>query len=254
MHPTIFSFGPIQFHSYGLLVAIGVFFAVAFLRLHSPKIRVNPDTVVDLALVTLVAGFVGARIFYVIEFWDYFQSSLVDVFKIWQGGIVIYGGLIGGFIGFSIFIFLKKLPFISLLDLFMPALALAQGFGRIGCFLNGCCYGAKTSLPIGVKFPFLEYHVHPTQIYESLFCFALFFLLFAFWRRREKIGTGAVTLFYFILYALGRFDIEFFRGDNAKAWLQLTIAQVISIFVIILSLIVFLIATSYGRKKLRRSA
>ncbi len=250
MHPVLFSFGPVHLYSYGFLVAIGVLCAILFLKSHASYIAVDSDTIIDLAVTTVLSGFAGARIYYVIQFWEHFSTDPLSVIKIWEGGIVLYGGLIGGVIGFSIFIFIKKLPLWSLLDLFVIATSIAQGFGRLGCFLNGCCYGRETNLPWGVKFPFSESVLHPTQLYESLFSFLLAGFLYLFWKRnRNKIGLTSIA--YFILYPIGRFVIEFFRGDQAKIFLNLSLAQWVSIgFICATSLI----AIIYGKKNNNRSA
>ncbi len=251
MHPILLSLGPLHLYSYGVLVAIGVLSAVLLLRSNAKQISIDPEMVVDLAITTVVSGFVGARIFYVIQFWDYFRTSPFDVVKIWEGGIVLYGGLIGGVLGFSVFILIKRLPFLVLLDLFVPGMALAQGFGRIGCFFNGCCYGKATNVPWAVSFPFLDHPVHPTQLYEATFCFSLALFLLFLWRKRPSIGT--VSFAYFTLYPVGRFLIEFFRGDNARIFLNLTLSQWISIVSIISALFsLFLLRAGYGRKTTHR--
>ncbi len=247
MHPILLFFGPVRLYSYGVLVAIGVLSAVLLLRANAKIVSVDSETVVDLAITTVVSGFVGARIFYIIQFWDYFRTSPLDMVKIWEGGIVLYGGLIGGLLGFSIFIWMKRLSFLVLLDLFVPGMALAQGFGRIGCFFNGCCYGKPATVPWAVSFPFLDHPVHPTQLYEATFCFSLALLLLFLWRKR--LAVGAVSFAYFTLYPLGRFSIEFFRGDNAKIFLNLTLSQWISVLIMILTLLLFVSFRSrYGRK------
>ncbi|OGW84998.1 MAG: prolipoprotein diacylglyceryl transferase [Omnitrophica bacterium RIFCSPHIGHO2_02_FULL_46_11] len=252
MHPILVSLGPVHLYSFGILVAVGVLCAVMLLRANAKQISINPDLIVDLAIVVVLSGFTGARIFYIIQFWDYFRSSPLDVFKIWEGGIVLYGGLVGGLTGFIIFTKVKQLPFLSVLDSFVPALALAQGFGRIGCFLNGCCYGKETHWPWAVSFPFLKYPVHPTQIYESVFNFSLAaFLLFLFYRRYK---SGTVVAAYFILYPAGRFIFEFFRGDNLVVFLNLTLYQWISLAFIGITLVLFLRGRSshHGNKAAHR--
>ena len=254
MYPTIFSWGAVRIHSYGLMVAVGVFLAISFLRRSARKIHVDPNQIVDLALVTLLAGFVGARVFYVTQFWQYFRSVPIDILKLWQGGIVLYGGLVGGFLGFWIFIKVHRLSFLSLLDLFIPAVALAQGFGRLGCFLNGCCFGTRTTLPWGVLFPFLEYRVHPTQLYESFFCFLLFGFLLILWYKRSSSTPGIVSSTYFILYPIGRFFLEFLRGDNSKLFLNLTLAQWISFVILLFALPLLVFFISHGRKVSRRAS
>lgn len=253
MHPILFSFGPLRIYSYGVLVAMGVLSAILLLRSSARRLILHPDVIVDLAIATVVSGFVGARIFYVIQFWDQFRKTPMDVFKIWEGGIVVYGGLIGGLIGFTVFIRLRKLSFLPLLDVFVPALAFAQGFGRLGCFMNGCCFGKPTTLSWGILFPFLESQVHPTQLYEAAFCFAL--ALFLLLLSRKTIPAGSVSAAYFILYPMGRFTIEFFRGDNARIFMDLTLAQWISIGSIVFTLLlVFIFKFSHGKKSFRRSS
>ena len=254
MHPILFSFGPVHLYSYGVLVAIGVLGAVSLIRANAPRVSIEPLTVVDLATTTVISGFAGARILYVLQQWEYFRGSLIDMVKIWEGGIVLYGGLIGGLIGFSIFIWLKRLPFLSLLDIFVPGLALAQGFGRIGCFLNGCCYGKPSSVFWAVSFPFLDHKVHPTQLYEALFCFALSFALLAL--LRLKFRSGTVAFVYFIAYPVGRFFLEFLRGDNPKVLLNLTLSQCLSISFTVLAVGISAILriSSYDHKRNRSSA
>lgn len=248
MYPVIFSYGPLHLYSYGLLVATGVLCAIFFIRSNAMLVGLNPDTSVDLAIATVISGFTGARIFYVIQFWDFFKNAPLDVFKIWQGGIVLYGGLIGGLLGFAFFIKLSRLSFLPVLDLFVPAMSLAQGFGRLGCFLNGCCFGAECDLPWAVKFSFLGEKVHPTQLYEAVFCFLLFVFLYRL--LKKKLSAGKVALAYFIIYPIGRFLVEFFRGDQKYYLFHLTIAQWTSVLVIILTLIFILFR--YGKNPTHR--
>lgn len=246
MHPVIFSWGPIHLYAYGLLVATGVLSAVLFIRKNAERSGIKPDLSVDLAMVTVVSGFIGARIFYVVQFWNFFSQSPMNVFKIWEGGIVLYGGLIGGIIGFAAFIKWKRLPFLAALDLFIPALALAQGFGRLGCFLNGCCYGKVSFLPWAVQFPLSDNALHPTQLYEAIFCFALALFLIAL--LKKKLISGKVTAAYFLIYPTGRFLIEFFRGDQSR-YLHLTLAQWISISVVGLMVILIFLKRIFDRGK-----
>jgi phosphatidylglycerol:prolipoprotein diacylglycerol transferase len=250
MHPVLFSIGPLHFYSYGALVAIGIFLAVFFLQKKAKAISVLPETMVDLAIATVVSGFIGARIFYIVQFWDYFKNAPLDMIKLWQGGLVLYGGLIGGILGFISFIKLKQLPFLKVLDLFVIATAIAQGFGRIGCFFNGCCYGSHSDLPWVVSFPFLDHAVHPTQLYESAFCFLLAFFLFSLWKRKRRVGM--VSAAYFILYPLGRFVLECFRGDNANVFYNLTFPQWMSMVIVLIVLLTTFIF--YGTKRIHRSS
>jgi phosphatidylglycerol:prolipoprotein diacylglycerol transferase len=260
--------------------APGIVAAIQLLRNLARRANFNPDTIVDLALVTMVTGFSGARLFYVIQFWEHFRTSPLGIFKIWEGGLVLYGGIAGGLLGFSVFVQRNRLPFLACLDLFVIATALAQGFGRLGCFLNGCCFGRETKLFPGVSFPFLDHKIHPAQIYESVFCFALAGFLFWLWRRihgtpviaeslrrfaslseaakaarllHSSGRTGMGSAAYFFIYAAGRFVVEFFRGDNAKLLFHLSLAQWISVILIVLSAF-SLKSLIYGKQANRRTS
>lgn len=252
MYPTLFSYGPLVIHSYGVLVAIGVLIAVYLLRQNAERVGVQPNFVVDLALFVVLVGFLGARLFYVALYWDYFRAAPLEMIQIWKGGLVWYGGFAGGWIGFYLFTRFKHLPFMVLLDLFVPAVALAQGFGRIGCFLNGCCFGIKTNVPWAVHVPFSDHPIHPTQLYESAFCFLLAGFLFLLWRRR--LATGFVSFMYFLLYPTGRFFLEFLRGDNPDLIYSLTQPQLVSSGLIVVTAIVFTTWFVYGAAKVRRTS
>ncbi len=248
MYPTIHFWDHFSIHTFGILVACGVLVAAFLIRKNASSIGVSPNDASDLVLVTVITGFLGARAFFVFQFRDYFKHSPLEIFRIWEGGIVIYGGVIAALLGFFIYCQLKRLSFVKLLDLFVPAVALAQGFGRVGCFLNGCCYGIKTTLPWGVLFRFTDKPVHPVQLYESGYCFLLSAFLFWLWRKRLKPGT--VALSYFILYPAGRFFVEFLRGDNPRLSLGLTLPQWMSIGFILLSSVLFVFRfLTHGSKR-----
>jgi phosphatidylglycerol:prolipoprotein diacylglycerol transferase len=233
---------------YGAFEALGVFAGILLLRKNAPLIFLSSDTATDLAVTAVISGFVGARLFYVVQFWDYFQKAPLDIFKLWQGGITFYGGVFGALLGSFIYAKLKRIHFLIVLDFLVPAIALAQGFGRIGCFLNGCCYGKLTHMPWAVTFPFLDHAVHPVQLYEAFFCFVLAFFLSILWSRKPK--TGFVATVYFTLYPIGRFILEFFRGDNPVIFSGLTLPQWVSILIIVVTLFLNL----YGTKRIRRSS
>ncbi|OGW88647.1 MAG: prolipoprotein diacylglyceryl transferase [Omnitrophica bacterium RIFCSPLOWO2_01_FULL_50_24] len=247
MHPILFSLGPLVIHSYGVMVAIGVWAAVTVLRRNAAKAGLDRDLAVNLALAVIFFGFAGARLFYVFLFWEYFSHVPLQIVQIWKGGIVLYGGMAGGLAALWVVTKMKGQSFLEWLDLFLPPIALAQGFGRIGCFLNGCCYGTASSLPWAVSFPFLEGRVHPTQLYESLFCFALAAFLLVLWGKRPK--PGVVSAAYFFGYALGRFVLELVRGDNPKLVLGLTLPQAVSVLVMVLSVFLLIRQVRNERKR-----
>jgi phosphatidylglycerol---prolipoprotein diacylglyceryl transferase len=250
VYPVLFSSQFLKIHSYGLLVAIGVLCALCLVRWSARKQGLNPDLAVDLSLFIIFFGFVGARLFYVGLYWDYFVEEPFEILKIWKGGIVYYGGMIGGLAGFAVGhrLLLKSTgtSFLEALDLVVPAIALAQGFGRVGCFLNGCCFGSESDLPWAVQFPFATHLVHPVQLYESIFCFLLTVHLVKLSRRRHS--AGAVAFSFFSWYAVGRFIIELVRGDNPSSIFGLTVPQLMSVGILACTIITFLALTRNGRK------
>lgn len=253
MYPVIHLWDHFSIHTFGILVAIGVLCGAFLIRKNAPFVGISPNVASDLVLITVITGFVGARAFFVFQFWDHFHLYPWEAIRIWEGGIVVYGGVLASLAGFFIYCRLKHLPLVKSLDLFMPAIALAQGFGRIGCFLNGCCYGAPTSLPWGMTFPFVTQPIHPAQLYESIYCFLLGGFLFWLWRKHFK--PGMVTLGYFILYPAGRFFVEFLRGDNPKLSLGLTLPQWMSLgFVVISAALLIVYLTAHDSKRNYRSS
>lgn len=245
MIPELVSVGPFTLHSYGLAIAIGVFVSVGLMRRQARRTGFPPqEKIFDLVLVVVLAGLVGARLFYVVQEWEWYASHPLEVVQIWKGGLVYYGGMVVGFLAFFIYIRLQRLPFLALTDFIIPYAALTHAFGRVGCFLNGCCYGRASNLPWAVKFSFLAEAVHPTQIYEALFNLILFVVLLRSYERCRF--QGEVTSLYLILYPMGRFFIEFFRGGQAL-WLSgLTFHQVLSFLFVLTGI------SLYGIFRLRR--
>jgi phosphatidylglycerol:prolipoprotein diacylglycerol transferase len=162
-----------------------------------------------------------------------------------KGGLVYYGGLIGACVAVILYAKLKKLPLWTLGDVLTPSIALGYVFGRIGCFLNGCCYGKDCSLPWAVQFPpqhdSYPAHVHPTQIYDSLLSLCMY--LFLAWLYRRKKFDGQVFVAYLICYACTRSFVEFFRGDYPDYQHYLggwaTPAQTVSIFILAIGISLF---------------
>ena len=281
MHRTLFHI-PIPFteltipvHSYGFMMAVGFFIAIYVAKRKAEKEGIDPSIIGDLAIYILGASLIGARIFYVIQNIGEYKGSFFDVFKVYQGGLVYYGGLIAAFITIIVFSKIKKLDFFNLMDITIMSAILGLAFGRIGCFLNGCCYGdvVNSDFFCAVKFPksvdslgyvdgspvFLHHYeqglvklsdssslpVHPTQIYAFCACILIFFALNALWKYRKN--NGEVLLFFGIIYSLYRFCIEFLRDDNPGLFNSLTISQNISIIIFLISLAIFV----RGRLKLR---
>lgn len=250
MNNVAFELGNFTITWYGILVATGFLagYFTAFYR--APKAGVSSDNVSDVFTWIIVGGIVGARILYVTTYWgETFEGKpFLNVFKIWEGGLVFFGGLVGGTLATILYCRTKKIPVYRIGDVLAPSLSLGHGFGRIGCLMAGCCYGKVCSLPWAIEFP--NGHathpdaVHPVQIYEALLNFTLFGILIFIFRKRKF--DGQVLGIYCIGYAIIRFAVEFFRGDYPSyAAGVFTQAHIISVFLIVLGIWIFI----SGQKK-----
>lgn len=202
MHPVLFQCGPVTLYSYGLMVAIGLFAAMSFARARSHAAGLPPSSVQSLILFAFLGGIVGARAAYLILNWSDFAASPIEIIRLDHGGLVFYGGLAGGLITLFFSMCRLHLPYWKTLDLLAPPLVLAHAIGRIGCFLNGCCYGKRIG---GFQ--------HPTQLYEAGALVVLLALLLKMEKRGLKPGNLSLT--YGFLYGLWRFGVEFLRADSS---------------------------------------
>lgn len=230
MHPILFKFGVVTIYSYGLMVAMGFVVATA-LALRAAKIfDISPDRISNLSLVILISGIVGARIMYVMLNAGDFVSNPLEVFMVWHGGLVFYGGAIFAFFSGLVYLKNSKTPVLGAADVIAPYVALAHCLGRIGCFLNGCCFGRPTKTFFGIVFQD-GVKRYPTQIYESVYLLFLYMFLRACLQfRRFK---GQVFFSYLILYSAERFFMESLRGDSPVFFFRFTFSQVVSVAVLI---------------------
>ena len=177
------------------------------------------EKIADVVLWLMIGSIIGARFVYVTTYWkdEFADQPLSEIFMIQHGGLVYYGGLIGAILATYIYLRWKKMPLWKTADVLAPSIALGNVFGRIGCLLNGCCYGRACSLPWAIRFPADNpLHppttpVHPTEIYDALDNFLLYLLLA--WLFRHKKFDGQVFATYLIGYAVTRTIMECFRGD-----------------------------------------
>jgi phosphatidylglycerol:prolipoprotein diacylglycerol transferase len=240
MYNDILTFGGVTIHGYGLMIGLGFLCALFVAEYRAKKRGLSTDQVFSIFLLILIFGFIGAKLlFCLVEI----KAILRDPMLILSGdGFVIYGGIIGGIAAVMLYCRIKKASFLTYLDLLVPSVALAQGFGRIGCFLAGCCYGRETDSAFCIVFQNSLYapngiRLLPTQLMMSAgnFLIALVLLLYA--RKDRKNGrTGGL---YLILYSVGRFVIEFFRNDYRGSVGFLSTSQFISIFTLILGILLF---------------
>jgi phosphatidylglycerol---prolipoprotein diacylglyceryl transferase len=239
MLPNILTIGPLTLHSYGLMLAIAFLAGIMVVeRLAGPR-GLDKDKILDCVLVIMAAAIIGSRAFYVLSHLDEYRGSWWSVLAVWEGGLTFYGGVLLAVPAAIVFMRRNKLPVWQLADLIAPAFALGVGFGRLGCFLNGCCFGKPSGLPWAVRFPSgsaagaLGCALQPTQLYESVFGFAMFALMMALVRRKHF--PGSLFCLFIALYSVWRFLLDFLRSYEPSqfAALGLTNNQWVSVFLLV---------------------
>ncbi len=234
MNPVAFTIFGIDVMWYGVLIAIGVALGIYLGGTLAKKSDViDPDTFLDFPLYAILIGVLGARMYYVIFSWDYYQHHMNEIFAIRNGGLAIHGGILGGIIAGLIFSKVKKIPFFELADMVAPGLPLGQAIGRWGSFINGEAHGGPTNLPWAINVG--GQMVHPTFLYESIWNIGIFIYIY-FFLRKKRTYRGQLFLTYSVLYSIGRFFIEGLRTDSLYIG-PLRQAQVISIVTIVVSLL-----------------
>jgi len=233
MHPRLFTIGSFEIGTYGLLLAIGLYCSLVLLSRRAPSFGVSRDDIPSLGLWVVLAGIVGARIVYLAVDWRGLLATPRILYS--RAGFVFYGGFLGGLLATVLWARRRRISFWNLSDLVAPAIPLGHAFGRIGCFLNGCCGGRKTPLPfpLGVHFPETVGRVYPTQIYSALFNFALFAFLIVYSRKRRF--AGQVFLAYVVGYSIFRFLIETLRADLKGTFGPISSTQVLCLIVLAVS-------------------
>ena len=229
MHPILVQLGPITIRYYGLMYVIAITLGLFILSREVKRKAVmceasgklvSTDDLLDLLLWMVPAAIIGARIYYVAFQWGYYGSHPADIVKIWQGGLAIHGGVIGGTLAVFLFARRKQIRFWALTDSISLSLILGQAIGRIGNLMNGDAYGIPTTLPWGIHFPanspagmaYPGQATHPSMIYEMILNLLIFSLL---WRLRKRgYKDGFLTSMYFILYSIARSIVSFTRGDS----------------------------------------
>lgn len=249
MHPVLVHIGPVKVFSYGVMVVLGFLSAVWWSVRSGRRRGLADDDVLDAAVWIFLPALVGARFLYV---WlhrpEY--TALLDLLRVWEGGMSFHGGLFGGIAGGLLFASRRRISPWTLADVAAPGVALAYGIGRIGCLLNGCCYGVPASVPWAMRFHEagggLTPPSHPTQIYSSLAGFAMFGLLAGL--DRKAPFRGATGLAFLFLYSVYRFLIEFLRAGAEPFVAGLTQAQAASIVVGVAAMAVWLWCAARTRR------
>lgn len=242
MRPVLFMLFGRPIYGYGTMIAIGILAALALLNSRVKRnSNYKEDYIYNMSLIAILSGIFGGKLLYIItEIRNVIENPFI--LRNIGSGFVIYGSIIGGAISIFFYCKRKKWDVLDTFDLIIPSIPLAQGFGRIGCLLAGCCYGKPTKLPIGIVFnnsPFAPsaVHLHPTQIYSSIFDFLLAIFLVLYDKRNNK--KGSTFALYIIIYSIGRIIVEVFRGDSRGEISILSTSQFISVFTLIIGVFIF---------------
>lgn len=245
MKNDLFTIRNLTIHGYGLMIGIGIIAAYLLTEYRTNKRKLDSDVLLSIAVWGVVGGLIGAKLLYYITIWDEILESpkrLLDI----GDGFVVYGGIIGGVLGGYLVSRVKKIPFFTYADLVLPSVALAQGFGRIGCFLAGCCYGMPTDSAFGIIFTNSDFapngiRLVPTQLISSGLDFLHCALLI--WAAGRIRTPGRVSALYLIFYSAGRFVLEFFRGDLIRGTVgALSTSQFISVFIFAAGILLWILS------------
>ncbi len=250
MKNDLFTIGSLTIHGYGLMIGLGIIAAYLLCEYRANRKGLDSDPLISIALWGVGGGLICAKLLYYITTFDEIledPSRLLDL----GDGFVVYGGIIGGILGGWLYTRIKKLPFWKYFDLVMPAVALAQGFGRIGCFLAGCCYGLQMESPISIVFTHSDFAPNgvpllPTQLISSGLDF-LHCLILLYAAKKCK-HDGQVSALYLIFYSIGRFGLEYLRGDLIRGSVgALSTSQFISIFILAIGIALFVLIPKFEK-------
>ena len=237
-----FTVGPFTVHGYGVMMAVGILAAIFMAEKNAKRFNLEYDKIENFIFFSIIMGFLVSKLCYIITVFDQFMKNPLSVLG--GGGWVIYGAIIGGILGAYIYCKRHNWDFMKVLNIVIVSVPLAQGFGRIGCFFAGCCYGIHTDAWFGITFPEgslcpIHEPLVPTQLIMSLGDFVIFAILYYRLVKKGKVENTAAL--YLILYSVGRFLVEFIRGDFERGHVGvLSTSQFIGVFVIMFAVGLFL--------------
>ncbi len=237
MYPVICHIGPFSIYSFGVMFLTALLVCSFLLSREAKAYGILAEDIYDFVFWVILSGIVGARLFFISLNFSFYVQNPMDMVMIQKGGLAWQGGLLGGFVAGIIYSRRLKKPVLFLMDLVAPYLALGQAIGRVGCFLNGCCYGRPVSW--GIYFPVHDARLYPTQLYDVAGLLAIFFVL------RYLGGVlktpGKIFAVYLMSAAAERFLNEFFRGDHAQTYAGLSVFQIFSLGIFLAGLFLFFI-------------
>jgi len=227
MHPVFIKIGSFAIYSYGAIIALGVFISSALFQKFALQEGYTRKEISETIFWVVVWGILGGRILHIFAHFAYYYRYPLDIIKIRNGGLAIQGAIISSFVFLVIYSKTKRMRLFKTIDLFALVAPIGQAIGRIGCFLNGCCYGKPTDFFTGIKFPLLEQKVHPTQLYYAFCYFLLFFILLKFYKKKSQ--DGEILGLYLLSFGIMRYLIDFLRGDMFLTSFELTSTQLFGI-------------------------
>jgi len=248
---VLISIGNFDIHYYGLILFFAIVTALFVMRYIAKKYyeEINTDILLDILPIIIICSILGARLYYVLLDFNYFAKYPQEIFAIWNGGMAIHGGILGGIISGFVLAKIKKIKFLKYADIFSFGLIIGQAIGRFGNWFNCEAFGKPCTIPFlklyippahrPYGFENFQYF-HPTFLYESLWNILVFIILFCFIRKISNIKDGTIFLSYLILYSLGRFFIEWCRIDSVLNIGAIPFPQIISLAIILLAIIIFL--------------
>lgn len=234
INPVAFSIFGIDIMWYAILITTGIILGLYFVSKLAVVKGLDKEMPSDLLLWVLVPAILGARLYYVIFSWDYYSKNPSEIIMIRNGGLAIYGGLLTAFLITYIYSKKKKIPFLTILDIFAPGIALGQAIGRWGNFINKEAYGRATDLPWAIIIDGQK--VHPTFLYESLGDFIIFIVLYNLCKKNRN-EEGTIISLYFILYGILRFFVEGLRTDSLY-FLGMRVSQLVSLVLVVIGVVI----------------
>ena len=251
MNPIILEIGNIKIYWYSVMILLGVILGSILVIKEAKRFNISKTKITDMLFYTIIFGIIGARLYYVLFNLDYYSKNIIDIIKVWEGGLAIHGGIIAGTIYIIYYTKKNNINTLKMFDICAPGLLIGQAIGRWGNFFNKEAHGPITSLEHLKELHLPSFIIKgmningnyyiPTFFYESLICIIGLIIIILI-RRIKKIKNGNITSIYLIWYGIGRFIIESYRTDSLMMN-TLKQAQIISIIMIILGIILFIIST-----------
>ncbi len=248
MHPVLVQIGSFKVYSYGVFVSVGFLAALWISGREIARAGLDREKFLDMGFWVVLSAIAGARIFHVAVYWSHYADSPVEILKLWNGGLVFYGGFIAAVAACTIYLRVHRMPFLRVADASAIGIPLGLAFGRVGCTFAGCCFGKPSTLPWAITFTHpaslapLNVPLHPTQIYESMAGFAICGFLYA---TRDRFVTPGMRFWtMLILYGIARSFLEIFRDDPRGFLGPFSESQLVSSVLIAYAIVSILLARS----------